>query len=75
MKDRPRDTLASRGSRADPHCHIVATFEAKESGAPGVLMQSLSISGWLDWLSEVWVYISSFQLVQFSNFQSIISTL
>jgi hypothetical protein len=28
-----RDTLASRDSRADPHYHIVTTFEAKESGA------------------------------------------
>jgi hypothetical protein len=72
MKDRQRDTLASRGSRADPHCHIVATFEAKESGETGVLMQSLSISGRLEWL---WAYISSLQLVQFSSFQSIISTL
>jgi hypothetical protein len=39
-----RDTLASRGSRADTHYHIVTTFEAKESGAPGVLAQSLGIS-------------------------------
>jgi hypothetical protein len=30
-----RDTLASRGSRAETHYHIVTTFEAKESGAPG----------------------------------------
>jgi hypothetical protein len=45
--DRPRarDTLASRGSRADTHYPIVTTFEAKESGAPGVLAQSLGISG------------------------------
>jgi hypothetical protein len=42
-----RGTLASRGSRADPHYHIV-TFEAKESGAPGVLAQSLGISGRLE---------------------------
>jgi hypothetical protein len=50
-----RGTLASRGSRADPHYHIVTTFEAKESGAPGVLAQSLGISGRSEWLSEVWV--------------------
>jgi hypothetical protein len=25
---RARDTLASRGSRAETHCHIVTTFEA-----------------------------------------------
>jgi hypothetical protein len=48
-----RDTLARRGSRADTHYHIVTTFEAKESGAPGVLAQSLGISGRLEWLSEV----------------------
>jgi len=36
------------GSRADPHCHIVFTFEAKESGAPGVLAQNLGISGRLE---------------------------
>jgi hypothetical protein len=40
---RARGTLASRDSRADPHYHIVTTFEAKESGAPGVLEQSLGI--------------------------------
>jgi hypothetical protein len=42
--DRPRarDILASRGSRVDTHYHIVTTFEAKESGALGVLMQSPS---------------------------------
>jgi hypothetical protein len=50
-KTRARGTLASRGSRADPHYHIVTTFEAKESGAPGVLAQSLGISGRLEWLS------------------------
>jgi hypothetical protein len=38
-----RGALVSRGSRADPHYHIVTTFEAKESGAPGVLAQSLGI--------------------------------
>jgi len=40
--DRPRarDTLASRERT---HYHIVTTFEAKESGAPGVLAQSLGI--------------------------------
>jgi hypothetical protein len=27
-----RGTLASRDSRADPHYHIVTTYEAKESG-------------------------------------------
>jgi hypothetical protein len=44
---RARDTLASRGTRVDTHYHIVTTFEAKESGAPGVLAQSLGIwSGW-----------------------------
>jgi hypothetical protein len=43
-----RGKLASRGSRADPHYHIVATFEAKDSGAPGVLAQSLGISGRLE---------------------------
>jgi len=53
--DRPRarDALASRGSRADTHYHIVTTFEAKESGVPGMLAQSLGISGRLEWLSEV----------------------
>jgi hypothetical protein len=55
-------TLASQGSRADPHYHIVTTFEAKESGAPGVLAQSLGISGrrcgWL--LSFVFTCVSSF---------------
>jgi len=40
-----RGTLGSRGSRADPHYHIVTTFEAKESGAPGVLARGLGISG------------------------------
>jgi hypothetical protein len=30
--------------------HIVTTFEAKESEAPGVLAQSLGISGRLEWL-------------------------
>jgi hypothetical protein len=35
-RSRTRDTLASRGSRADTPYHIVTTFEAKESGAPGV---------------------------------------
>jgi len=52
-KTSTRDTLASRGSRADPHCHIVTTFEAKESGALSVLVQNLGISGRLEWLSEV----------------------
>jgi len=54
-RSRTRDTLASRGSRADTHYHIVTTFEAKESGAPDVLAQSLGISGRLEWLSEVCV--------------------
>jgi hypothetical protein len=36
-----RGTLASRGSRAD---HIVTTFEAKESGVPGLLAHILGIS-------------------------------
>ena len=44
-RSRTRDTLASRGSRADTHYHIVTTFEAKESGVPGVQAQSLGISG------------------------------
>jgi len=42
-----------RGSRADTYYHIVTTFEAKESGVPGVLTQSLGISGRLEWLLEV----------------------
>jgi hypothetical protein len=50
---RGRDTLARRGSRADTHYHIVTTFEAKESGASGVLAQSLGISERLEWLLEV----------------------
>ena len=52
-RSRTRDTPSSQGSRADTHYHIVTTFEAKESGAPGVLAQSLGISWWLEWLSEM----------------------
>jgi hypothetical protein len=47
--DRPqaRSTLASRGSGVDTHYHIVTTFEAKESGVPGVLAQILAFTdGW-----------------------------
>jgi hypothetical protein len=47
-RSRTRDTLAGRGSRPDTHYHIVTTFEAKESGALGVLTQSLGILGWLE---------------------------
>jgi hypothetical protein len=52
-RSRARDTLASRGSRADTHYHIVTTFEAKESGARSVLEKSLGIPGRLGWLSDV----------------------
>jgi len=52
------------GARADPHYHIVTTFESKESGAPGVLAQSLGISGRLEWLSEVCV-LCIFQCILF----------
>jgi hypothetical protein len=52
-RSRARDTLASLGSRADTHYHIVTIFEAKESGAPGMLTQSLGI--WREWFSEVCV--------------------
>jgi hypothetical protein len=34
-----------QGGLERTHYHIVTTFEAKESGAPGVLAQSLGISG------------------------------
>jgi len=63
-RSRTRDTLASRGSRADTHYHIVATFEAKESGALGVLTQSLGISGRLEWLSQAMIVVFVFVLNQ-----------
>jgi len=58
-RSRVRGTLASRGSRADTRCRIVTTFGAGGSGAPGVLTQSLGISGRLEWLSGVCKKIKS----------------